>query len=319
MVAAALLSWFLVGLFIKVSKSRGWGQPVRADGPQTHLSKEGTPTAGGVAFVVAMLLIWLGAFLTGQTDTREQLLMLAALGMGVVGGIDDLLKIRSRMHGGKKELLAREKFPLQVVMGLAFAGLAAPLASHELVPSLGLIPDIILYTLVMVGAVNAFNFTDGLDGLLAGVAMIVLLPLLALSPVAALMVGALLGFLWFNAHPARVFMGDMGSHAIGAVAAGAYILYADAWLLPLAAIIPVLAVLSVVIQVVSFKTRGKRVFRMSPIQHHFEEIGWPETQVTLRFWTITAIATALAWYIMGAGPSPSPRFCPFILAGWVRP
>lgn len=149
---------------------------------------------------------------------------------------------------------------------------------------------------------NAFNFTDGLDGLLAGVAMIVLLPLLAVSPVSALLVAALLGFLWFNAHPARVFMGDMGSHAIGATAAGAYVLYADVWLLPLAAIIPVVAVLSVVIQVVSFKTRGKRVFRMSPIQHHFELSGWPETHVTLRFWVVTAVATAAVWWLLGGRP-----------------
>jgi phospho-N-acetylmuramoyl-pentapeptide-transferase len=204
--------------------------------------------------------------------------------------------------GGKKELLAREKFPAQLLVGLAFAYFAAPLAAHELVPSLGRVPDILLLTLVMVGSVNAFNFTDGLDGLLGGVAITVLLPLLAVSPVSALMVAVLLGFLWFNAHPARVFMGDMGSHAIGAVAAGAYVLYSDVWLLPLAAIIPVVAVLSVVIQVVSFRTRGKRVFRMSPIQHHFELSGWPETHVTMRFWVVTALATALVWYLMGGRP-----------------
>ena len=120
-----------------------------------------------------------------------------------------------------------------------------------------------------------------------------LLPLLAVSPVSALLVGALLGFLWFNAHPARVFMGDMGSHAIGAIAAGAYVLYADVWLLPLAAVIPVAAVLSVVIQVVSFRTRGKRVFRMAPIHHHFEQLGWSEPTVVIRFWII-ALVLALA-------------------------
>ncbi|MFB9992436.1 phospho-N-acetylmuramoyl-pentapeptide-transferase [Deinococcus oregonensis] len=304
MILAALLSWFLVGLFIRVSKARGWGQPVRKDGPQTHLVKEGTPTAGGVAFVLALALVFFPLYLTGHAgDSRELLLMLAALGMGIIGGLDDFLKVMSRMRGsGKKELLAREKFPLQILVGLIFAYFAAPLASHELLPSFGTVGDIVLLTLVMVGSVNAFNFTDGLDGLLGGVAIIVLLPLLAVSPVSALLVAVLLGFLWFNAHPARVFMGDMGSHAIGAIAAGAYILYADVWLLPLAAIIPVVAVLSVVIQVVSFKTRGKRVFRMSPIQHHFELSGWPETHVTLRFWVITAVATAAVWWILGGRP-----------------
>ncbi|THF68590.1 phospho-N-acetylmuramoyl-pentapeptide-transferase [Deinococcus sp. Arct2-2] len=304
MILAAFLSWFLVGLFIRVSKARGWGQPVRKDGPQTHLVKEGTPTAGGVAFVLALAVVFFPLYLTGRAgDSRELLLMLAALGMGIIGGLDDFLKVVSRMRGsGKKELLAREKFPLQILVGLIFAYFAAPLASHELLPSFGTAGDIVLLTLVMVGSVNAFNFTDGLDGLLGGVAIIVLLPLLAVSPVSALLVAVILGFLWFNAHPARVFMGDMGSHAIGAIAAGAYILYADVWLLPLAAIIPVVAVLSVVIQVVSFKTRGKRVFRMSPIQHHFELSGWPETHVTLRFWVITAVATAAVWWILGGRP-----------------
>ncbi|MEF2280047.1 phospho-N-acetylmuramoyl-pentapeptide-transferase [Deinococcus sp. YIM 134068] len=303
-VLCALLSWFLVGLFIRLSRARGWGQPVRRDGPQTHLVKEGTPTAGGVAFVLALAVVFFPLYLTGRAgDGRELLLMLTALVMGLIGGIDDLLKIRSRMLGrGKKELLAREKFPLQILVALAFAFFAAPLASHEVLPNFGLVPDIVLLTLVMVGSVNAFNFTDGLDGLLAGVAMIVLLPLLALSPVSALLVAALLGFLWFNAHPARVFMGDMGSHAIGAIAAGAYVLYADVWLLPLAAIIPVVAVLSVVLQVVSFRTRGKRIFKMSPIQHHFELSGWPETHVTLRFWVVTAVATAAVWWVLGGRP-----------------
>lgn len=301
---AALLSWFLVGLFIRVSKARGWGQPVRKDGPQTHLVQEGTPTAGGVAFVLAMALVFFPLYLSGHAGgERELLIMLTALAMGVVGGVDDWLKIQSRMRGhGKKELLAREKFPLQFLVALVFAWLAAPLASHELVPGLGPVMDVVLIALVMVGSVNAFNFTDGLDGLLGGVAIIVLLPLLGLSPVSALLVAVLLGFLWFNAHPARVFMGDMGSHAIGAVTAGAYILYADVWLLPIAAIIPVVAVLSVMIQVISFKTRGKRIFRMSPIQHHFELSGWPETHVTIRFWVITAVATAAVWWLLGARP-----------------
>ncbi len=310
MILTALLSWVLVGFFIHASKLRGWGQPIRKDGPQTHLQKEGTPTGGGVAFVLAFVLVWLGYLLSrGDFSStvfshftagwqKEILIVLAALGMGLIGFADDFLKIRSRMVGGKKELLAREKFPLQVLVGVLFAFFAAPLASHSVLPSLGHVGDIILSTLVMVAAVNAFNFTDGLDGLLGGVALIVLLPFLAVSPAAALMMGAILGFMWYNAHPARVFMGDMGSHAIGAVAAGVYVLYADAWLMPIAALIPVVAVLSVIIQVASFKLTGKRVFKMSPIQHHFELSGWKETQVTVRFWVVTAVATALAWGLM---------------------
>ena len=300
MIAAAFLSWFLVGLFITFSKRYGWGQPIRQEGPQTHLKKEGTPTAGGIPFVVALLLVWLVLLLTGHGGGRsETLLILAGLGMGLIGAADDVLKIRWRKLGGRKELLAREKIPAQFLVGLLFAVFAAPLAPHAWLPGWGLYGDVALYTFVMVGAVNAFNFTDGLDSLLGGVSIIVLLPLLGVSPVAVLLVGALLGFLWFNAHPARVFMGDMGSHAIGGIVAGAYILHADVWLLPIAAIIPVVAVLSVVLQVLYFRrTGGKRLFRMSPIQHHFEELGWPETHVTVRFWLITALGTALVWGIL---------------------
>ncbi|AWN23300.1 phospho-N-acetylmuramoyl-pentapeptide-transferase [Deinococcus irradiatisoli] len=304
MILAALLSWFLVGLFIHVSKLRGWGQPVRKDGPQTHLQKEGTPTAGGVAFVLAFLVMWLAERalhppVIPADAQREVMIVLSAIGMGLIGFADDFLKIRSRMVGGKKELLAREKFPLQLLVGAVFAYFAAPLSSHLLAVSFGPVWDVVLITLVMVAAVNAFNFTDGLDGLLGGVSLIVLLPFLGVSPAALLLVGAVLGFMWYNAHPARVFMGDMGSHAIGAVAAGVYVLYADPWLLPVAAIIPVAAVLSVIIQVASFKTTGRRVFKMSPIQHHFELSGWKETQVTVRFWVITALATAAAWSLIG--------------------
>lgn len=305
LIVAALVSWFLVGLFITLAKRYGWGQPIRKEGPQTHLIKEGTPTAGGIGFVLALLLVWLVLYFTGHGGGRtELLLVLAGLGMGAIGLVDDVLKIRSRMVGGKKELLAREKFPAQLLVGLVFAIFAAPLAPHVWLPGLGLYGDIALYTLVMVGAVNAFNFTDGLDSLLGGVSIIVLLPLLGASPVAVLLVGSILGFLWFNAHPARVFMGDMGSHAIGGIAAGAYILHADVWMLPIAAVIPVVAVLSVVLQVLYFRrTGGKRLFRMSPIQHHFEELGWPETHVTMRFWLVTALGTALVWGILRGLPA----------------
>ncbi|WP_291425864.1 phospho-N-acetylmuramoyl-pentapeptide-transferase [Deinococcus sp.] len=312
MFVAALLSWFLVGLFIRISRSRGWGQPIRAEGPESHLKKVGTPTAGGVPFTLALALVFFWLYLTHRmTDPRELLIMFTALGMGVIGGLDDVFKVRWQMNGGKtkKELLAREKFPLQLIVSLAFAWFAAPLAAHELVPGLGgfagvPVWDILLLTFVMLGSVNAFNFTDGLDGLLGGVGIIVLLPLLALSPAAALMVAVLLGYLWFNAHPARVFMGDMGSHAIGAVAAGAWILYADVWLLPVVALIPVLEVLSVALQVAYFKRTGRRIFRMTPIHHHFEKLDtpWPETHITMRFWVITAMMTALAWWLLGGRP-----------------
>ncbi len=305
MIASLIVSWFLVGLFITLSRRYGWGQPIRQDGPQSHLSKAGTPTGGGIGFVIAVALVWLVLEWRGAGGGRPELLtLLAALGMGVIGLIDDVLKIRSRTVGrGRKELMAREKFPLQFLVALLFAIFAQPLMSHDLVPSFGRVGDIIVVTLAMVAAVNAFNFADGIDGLLAGLSIIVLLPLLGLSPLSALLVGALLGFLWFNGHKARVFMGDMGSHAIGALVAGAYVLHADVWLLPIAAIIPVAAVVSVGLQILYFRrTGGKRLFKMTPIQHHFELSGWPETQVTLRFWLVTGIGTLLVAYLLGFRP-----------------
>lgn len=299
MLITALLSWFLVGLFIRVSKARGWGQPIRQDGPQTHLVKAGTPTAGGVGFVIALTVVWAVGFALHGADPRETVILLAALAMGFIGLVDDVLKIRSRMVGGKKELLAREKFPLQFLVGLVFAYFAWRFAP-PLPPNWGPFFEIPIYALVMVAAVNAFNFTDGLDGLLSGVAIVVLLPFLGVSPLAALMVGGLLGFLWFNHHKARVFMGDMGSHALGAVAAGVYVMYGRTWYFPLAAVIPVVEVVSVFLQVGYFRrTGGKRLFLMTPIHHHFEKLGWPETQVTVRFWLVTGVAVALAWTLMG--------------------
>lgn len=307
MLIAALLSWFLVGLLIRVSRAHGWGQRVRAEGPQTHLVKSGTPTAGGVGFVLALLLVWLFLY-AANPDPRQLVVLLSTLAMGLIGLADDVLKIRSRMLGrGPSELRAREKFPLQLLVGLLFGYFAWRLAP-PLWPDWGPLFDIPLYAAVMVGAANAFNFTDGLDGQLAGVSIIVLLPLVALgtAPQPALLVGALLGFLWFNAHPARIIMGDMGSHAIGALVAGSYVLNNAGnftWLLPVAAIIPVVEVLSVVIQVTYFRrSGGKRVFKMTPIHHHFELSGWPETKVTLRFWLVTALGTLIAWYFMGGRP-----------------
>lgn len=305
MILAALLSWVLVGGFIIASRRYGWGQKVRPELPASHQVKSGTPTAGGVGFVLALLIGWLGYRLTGQADDpREVLLLLVALGMGVIGLIDDVLKIVSRQRGGgKTELLAREKLPLQLLVGLAFAWFAAPLSAHPLGVNLGPVLETIVLTVVLVGSANAFNFTDGIDGQLAAVSIITLIPLLLVSPTAALLIGALLGFLWFNAHPAKVFMGDMGSHAIGGLVAGAYALYADVWVLPLAAIVPVTAVLSVVIQVAYFRrTGGKRFFRMTPIHHHFEVSGLPETQIMMRFCVVTAIGTAAAWWLLSGWP-----------------
>jgi phospho-N-acetylmuramoyl-pentapeptide-transferase len=304
-VLTALLSWFAVGTFLRIAKQRGWGQTVRRDGPATHLVKDGTPTMGGIAFTLVIFAAWLGFVgVVGASDTKGWAVVGLAFGMYVIGAWDDIRIVRSRMTGtGRGGLLAREKFPAQILV----AGLFAYFVAAD-VPLLGAFwLDVVFYALVAVGTANAINFADGLDGLCAGTVAIILLPLIGLSPLAGLTVAALMGYLWFNAPKAQIFMGDAGSHALGGIVAGVYVTQGWTWVLPLAAIFPVCAILSVMIQVPYFQYtkrkygEGRRIFLMTPIHHHFEKLGWAETKVTIRFLAITAVTTMLAWSIMTGG------------------
>jgi phospho-N-acetylmuramoyl-pentapeptide-transferase len=299
---ATLASWLAVGFFIALARARGWGQSVRQDGPSTHIIKDGTPTMGGVPFTLVILALWvLLVGLGGLADRKGWVTIALAAGMAIVGFIDDVLLVRSKMRGDKIRggLKAREKFPAQAVLAIGFA----VVVSFDISTTGQQWLDIIIYSLVVIGSANAVNFTDGLDGLCAGVVAIALLPLLVSSPLAGITVGALLGYLWFNSHPAQIFMGDAGSHALGAILAGVYITQGWVWVLPLAAIIPVVEVLSVVLQVGYFQYHlrrfgtGKRIFLMTPLHHHFEKVGWRETKVVGRFWGITAVGALLAWVI----------------------
>jgi phospho-N-acetylmuramoyl-pentapeptide-transferase len=299
---AMLASWLAVGFFIALARSRGWGQTVRRDGPSSHIVKDGTPTMGGVPFTVVIIVVWLASVgLANQSDTKGWAVLALVVAMGLIGFIDDVLLVRSKMRGDKQRggLKAREKFPAQFAAALGFAWVVAPQ-----VPSLGsLWLDVPLYTVVVVGAANAVNFTDGLDALCAGVVAIALLPLFVVSPLAGITVGALLGYLWFNSHPAQIFMGDAGSHALGAVLAGVYITQGWLWVMPLAAIVPLLEVLSVMIQVPYFQYTlrrfgtGRRIFLMTPLHHHFEKLGWRETKVVARFWVVGACGALAAWLL----------------------
>jgi phospho-N-acetylmuramoyl-pentapeptide-transferase len=300
-VIATVLSWFAVGSFVGIAKNRGWGQTVRRDGPATHLSKDGTPTMGGVPFSIVIFLVWLVMIgLAGYTDRKGWAAYLMSLGMGLIGFADDFLIVRSRLLGAPRGgLKAREKLPLQILV----AGLFGYVVAQDVALFGVFWLDAIAYTLICIASVNAVNFTDGIDGQCAGVVAIILVPLISSSPLAGITVGALGGYLWFNAKPAQIFMGDAGSHALGGIVAGVFITQGWTWMLPLAAIIPVLEVLSVFIQVSYFQYtkrttgEGKRVFLMTPIHHHFEKLGWAETRVAARFWMITLIGTALAWAI----------------------
>ncbi len=276
--ASFLLAWFLVGAWARALRARGLGKNVRADGPASHLQKAGTPSMAGVPMAVAA---GLAAALAGGGRVELGLL---ALGFLLIGLADDL--------GGTffRPLRAREKLALQFAVAGVFAYAALDRAAYTGVPVL----DFAFLTLVLVGAANAMNFTDGVDGLAASVGALLLLPFLG-GPLAAASVGALLGFLWHNAPPARVFMGDAGSEALGALVAGFWLLSGGGLYLALAAIVPLAELLSVVIQVVYFRrTGGRRIFRMAPLHHHFELEGWSEGKVVLRFSVLTAVATALA-------------------------
>ncbi len=300
-VIATVLSWFAVGSFVGIAKNRGWGQTVRRDGPASHLVKDGTPTMGGVPFSIVIFLVWLVMIgLAGYTDRKGWAAYLMSLGMGLIGFADDFLIVRSRLLGNPRGgLKAREKLPLQILV----AGLFGYVVAQDVALFGVFWLDAVAYMLISIAAVNAVNFTDGIDGQCAGVVAIMLVPLIPSSPLAGITVGALGGYLWFNAKPAQIFMGDAGSHALGGIVAGVFITQGWTWMLPLAAIIPVLEVLSVFIQVSYFQYtkrrtgEGRRVFLMTPIHHHFEKLGWAETRVAARFWVITLVGTTLAWAI----------------------
>ncbi len=283
MALALVLSWFLTAVWISLMKSLGLGKRVRQDGPQSHLAKEGTPSMGGVAFLLAAFL----AYLASGKDAFLGLWLLG-LGFALLGLLDDLSGSLAR------PLRAREKLALQGTMGLVFALWAARQVAYTPWPLL----DVLLILLAVVGAANAFNFTDGLDGLLASVAALILLPFYP-YPFAQTLLGGVLGFLWHNAPRAKVFMGDTGSQALGAMVAGLFVLTGKLWLLPLAAFVPVLEVLSVVAQVLYFRRTGRRLFRMSPLHHHLELSGWEEAKIVFRFALLTALATGLAWSLGG--------------------
>ena len=289
--------------FIAFLQTKKFGQFVREEGPQTHLIKQGTPTMGGVVILAGLASALLVVARPNVATFTALLLVSAVAGIGLY---DDWQKISNRHNEG---LRARYKIlflSLTVVvadvMALRYVGVTQNVIIPGLDRNLVLGPGAIgvalfsfLMLLVIVGATNAVNLTDGLDGLAAGAGAISLLAYTAiaflerqydLAIVCGAMVGAIIGFLWFNSHPAQVFMGDTGSLAIGGVLAAAAVLTKTEMLLPIIGGIFVLETLSVMIQYASFKLTRRRVFKMAPIHHHFELSGWEENKVVVRFWII---------------------------------
>jgi phospho-N-acetylmuramoyl-pentapeptide-transferase len=306
--------------FIEALRARRVGQQIRAEGPAGHIVKQGTPTMGGLLILVAATL----PFLALSVYTQPGLTVLfATWGCGLIGFLDDYLKVRRRRSLG---LSGRWKLLL-----LACVTAGVGLTVHEIgyldteiyFPVVDVNIDLGLFYypflfIVIAGTANGVNLTDGLDGLAAGTAIISLLTLLAIAAISwirsgpvgersddyldlaiigAALIGATIGFLWFNAHPADVFMGDTGSMALGGAIAGLAIMTETEVLLVFIGGIFLIEALSVMIQVASFKRTGKRVFLMAPIHHHFEMKAWSETKIMVRFWIIGAILCALGFVL----------------------
>jgi len=323
---ALALSLLLGPWFIRKLRAFQIGQVVRQDGPATHKSKQGTPTMGGLLILTAVFvptLLW-----ANLTNTYVWIAVVSTLAFGAIGFVDDYLKVTRHSHHG---LFARYKLISQVIVaviiGLVLLQLAAqnpPAYSTRVIFPFfkGLIPDlrwgyVVFAVIVLVNMTNAVNLTDGLDGLAISTFAVAAATYTALTyvighavfadylllihfePVGELTVfcgsleGASLGFLWWNAHPAEVFMCDVGSLGLGGALGTVAILIKQELLLPIIGGVFVMEAASVMIQVGSFKLRGKRVFRMAPIHHHFELMGWPESKVVMRF-LILAILFALA-------------------------
>jgi phospho-N-acetylmuramoyl-pentapeptide-transferase len=292
----------IVPYLIQWQRGRHLGQQIYEDGPKSHAAKQGTPTLGGLAFIAAAALGLI--FTSGANDTK---LFVLAAGAGAIGAADDFIILFRRRALGLK---ARWKFGLLALLAIAYLSWlqsgTSPLGYDEVWFGASLaLPAWLWWVLslcAIVGAANAVNLTDGVDGLATGTALapLLVLALTSLSSVTFGVLGACTAFLWFNRHPAKIFMGDAGSLLIGALLAGAAIQGRWLLLLPLAGVVYVIEALSVIAQVVSFKLTGKRIFKMSPLHHHFELSGWSEGRIVATFVAASVVATIATLAIAAA-------------------
>ena len=315
--ASLLISIFLGPKYIEYLRRREFGQQIREEGPAEHHLKAGTPTMGGLVVFTAIGIPYL---ILSNRDAASLAVFGTALASAGIGFVDDWLKIvKARSLG----LSARTKLALQLVIAIGLWAVATKVVGLSDELSFRIFDGqvdiggfyLVLIFLVLAGATNGVNLADGLDGLAAGCAAIVLLTYTAiafitggqdglsiteqdgLSLLGACLVGASIGFLWFNSFPAAIFMGDTGSLGLGGAIAGLAVMTKTEILLILLGGIFVIEALSVVIQVISFQTTRKRVFLMAPIHHHFELRAWSETKIILRFWIVAAICCAIGFTI----------------------
>ncbi|MGA8219119.1 MAG: phospho-N-acetylmuramoyl-pentapeptide-transferase [Solirubrobacterales bacterium] len=306
--ATMLLCIFLGPKFIEYLRLREFGQQIREEGPQEHHEKAGTPTMGGLLIFTAVAIPYL---VLSDRDTQSLAVFGVAIGCAAIGFIDDYLKITRRRSLG---LSARYKLLMQLGLALGLwyvarhtVGLDSSLELRISHASLD-IPDAVyplMIFLVIAGSSNAVNLTDGLDGLAAGCCAIVLLAYTAitfittgehsLSLVSACLVGGCIGFLWFNAFPASIFMGDTGSLGLGGAIGALAVMTQTEILLIITGGIFVIEALSVALQVATFKMFRRRVLLMAPVHHHFELMAWSETKIMLRFWIIAAVCSGIGF------------------------
>jgi phospho-N-acetylmuramoyl-pentapeptide-transferase len=305
--AAMLITIFLGPKFIEAIRVREFGQQIREEGPQEHHSKAGTPTMGGLIVFVAVAVPYL---VLSDRDNQSLAVFGVALASAALGFADDFIKISKRRSLG---LSARTKLLVQIALALGLWWVASedvgldPAIEVRIFDAnlyIGPVLYVVLIFLVIAGASNGVNLSDGLDGLAAGSCAIVLLAYTAititsgqegLAVLSASLVGASVGFLWFNAFPASVFLGDTGSLGLGgAIGALAVMTQTEVLLIILGGIF-VIEALSVAVQVLSFKLFRRRVLLMAPVHHHFELLAWSETKIMLRFWIVAAVCSGIGY------------------------
>ena len=308
-IIAFLITFILVPVLIPTLKRMKFGQSIREEGPQSHMKKTGTPTMGGLTFLISIIVTSILAIIFMDNSNPVILLLFVTIGFGLIGFIDDYIIVVKKNNQG---LSSKQKFLAQIAIAIIFfilsqvfqltsfsTGIHIPFTGIEVPLSLAYVVFIVFW---QVGFSNAVNLTDGLDGLVAGTASVAYA---AYAYIAYLqnqvevlifclaVIGGLVGFFVFNKKPAKIFMGDVGSLALGAGLAVVSISLHQEWSLLLIGLIFVIETASVMMQVTSFKLTGKRIFKMSPIHHHFEMSGWSEWRVVTTFWIVGLIAAVL--------------------------
>ena len=296
-------------VYIGLLSRLGFGKQIRTDGPEGHIVKAGTPTMGGMLMVIVVMFLAMALHIE---DVSTLTPMLTLVGVGILGAIDDFVNVRTGFG-----MRGRYKLVWQTVVALLagwyiqrhffVTAINIPLVGEVVI---GGLLFVLFVAFVIVGASNAVNLTDGLDGLAGGTLIFSFVAYLLIALVAvpgtklsqpnlaifcALIIGALIGFLWFNVHPAQLFMGDAGALSLGATLAVVATITGQLPILSVIGIVFLAVIMSVVLQVVSYRLRGRRIFRMAPLQHHFELLGWAEEKITVRFWIVSALAGLLGF------------------------